>query len=251
MYEKGTADKPEVYGISERLGGLDVDAVVGKLLRIWAWFDDNTTDGVALDVTNVTLKALLNSRVGVTGFCEAMIAVGWLSEEGGNLSIPEYERHNGATAKTRWQSRLRQSRSRQERDICHAKSVTNVTQDVLQKSDTIEIEIDSTHTHPIVAEGEIPKPGFPSREDVLAYATRKGWSLQSAAKFWLHHDSKRSDGEPYAATWHWWSRLEMWVMNDAAHQGAVAPVRSHGRNSASPIEDYQKSDEWDENQMTL
>jgi hypothetical protein len=36
--QKDTPDKPEVLAIATRMN-LDPDAVVGKLVRIWSWFD--------------------------------------------------------------------------------------------------------------------------------------------------------------------------------------------------------------------
>lgn len=95
-FDTATPDKPEVWSIAERLQ-IDPDAVVGKLLRIWSWFDDHTENGNAPSVT----KSLLDRRVGVTGFCDAMISAGWMCEEGSGVTIPNFERHNGKTAKTR------------------------------------------------------------------------------------------------------------------------------------------------------
>ena len=95
-FDTSTPDKPEVWSIAERLG-IDPDAVVGKLLRVWAWFDDHTEKGNAPSVT----KALLDRRVGVSGFCDAMVLAGWMAEKDGMLEIPNFDRHNGATAKSR------------------------------------------------------------------------------------------------------------------------------------------------------
>lgn len=45
-----TPDKPEIFQIAEILG-IDPDAVLGKLVRIWAWADQQTIDGNAGSVT--------------------------------------------------------------------------------------------------------------------------------------------------------------------------------------------------------
>jgi hypothetical protein len=95
-FETATSEKPEVWAIALSLG-IDADAVVGKLLRIWAWFDTQTVEGNAPSVT----KALLDSKVSVSGFCQAMIEVGWMIEEDGVISLPNFDRHNGKTAKNR------------------------------------------------------------------------------------------------------------------------------------------------------
>lgn len=95
-FDIATSEKPEVWQMATQLA-LDPDAVVGKLLRVWAWFDEHTTDGNAPSVT----KALLNSKLSVSGFCECMIAVGWMIESEGQISLPNFDRHNGTTAKNR------------------------------------------------------------------------------------------------------------------------------------------------------
>lgn len=95
-FEINTSDKPEVWQIASQLG-IEPDAVVGKLLRIWAWFDEHTVDGNAASVT----KALLDSKISVTGFCAAMIAAGWMIESNNRISLPNFDRHNGKTAKNR------------------------------------------------------------------------------------------------------------------------------------------------------
>jgi len=95
-FETATSDKPEVWVIASALS-IDPDAVVGKLLRVWAWFDQHTESGNAKSVT----KMLLDRNVGVTGFCDAVIASGWMTERDGEIQLPNFGRHNGKTAKTR------------------------------------------------------------------------------------------------------------------------------------------------------
>jgi hypothetical protein len=94
--EKPTLDKPEVFAIATKIN-IDADAVLGKLFRVWNWFDDHTQNGNAHGVTHL----LLDRLTAVTGFGDAMIEVGWMIETDGNLTIPHFERHNGETAKKR------------------------------------------------------------------------------------------------------------------------------------------------------
>lgn len=95
-FEIGTSDKPEVWAIAQQLN-IDPDAVVGKLLRVWSWFDQHTESGNAPSVT----KMLLDRVVGVSGFCNAVISADWMIEEGGEILLTNFDRHNGKTAKTR------------------------------------------------------------------------------------------------------------------------------------------------------
>jgi len=105
--QKDTPDKPEVLAIASRMN-LDPDAVVGKLVRIWSWFDTHTIDGNANSVT----FSLLDRLAGVTGFAEQMTFVGWLDQKGHLLSIPNFEYHNGETAKKRALGKNRQDKFR-------------------------------------------------------------------------------------------------------------------------------------------
>lgn len=95
-FELATLDKPEVCQIADA-ANIDLDAAVGKLLRVWGWFDQQTQDGNAPSVS----KKLLDRLVGVNGFCELMKEVGWMIEKGSLISLPHFDRHNGQTAKNR------------------------------------------------------------------------------------------------------------------------------------------------------
>jgi len=119
-FEKATMDKPEVFEMAGILG-IDPDAVVGKLLRVWSWFDEQSRDGHA----SVTVRTLLERRAGVPDFVSAMLTVGWLTESNGRLILPNYDRHNGASAKSRALATLRKQKSR----ISHAPSVTETAQE--------------------------------------------------------------------------------------------------------------------------
>lgn len=116
--EGATPDKPEVWAMSELLN-IDPDDVFGKLFRVWFWFDQHTENGNSLSVT----KKLLDRTVGVTGFADVMISVGWMTEENGEISLPNFKRHNGETAKKRALSTRRVEKHRSK--TCNTKSVTN------------------------------------------------------------------------------------------------------------------------------
>ncbi|MCI2809370.1 hypothetical protein [Eoetvoesiella caeni] len=95
--EASTPDKPEVLAITVAMGWDDPDLVVGKLFRAWRWFDEHTIEGNAPRVT----VALLDRIIGVSGFASAMAEVGWLVIADDGLSLPNFDRHNGKTAKDR------------------------------------------------------------------------------------------------------------------------------------------------------
>jgi len=99
--------KPEVWHLVALLN-LDTATVVGKLFQFWCWFNEHTEDGNAPSVT----VPLLDEHVGVTGFCNAMIEVGWLVQEDSMITLPNFDRHNGKTAKKRALTNQRVKRSR-------------------------------------------------------------------------------------------------------------------------------------------
>jgi hypothetical protein len=108
-------DKPEVWQIAGMLG-IDADAVVGKLLRVWAWFDAHTENGNADGVT----YPLVDRVAGVVGFAEAMALSGWLVQNGSTMFCPNFDRHNGKTAKNRALTNERVAKHRKSNDESNA-----------------------------------------------------------------------------------------------------------------------------------
>lgn len=95
--ECATPDKPEVLAITAALGWDDPDLTVGKLFKMWRWFDQHTTDGNAARVT----PALLDRVVGVSGFVQAVANERWLTITDDGITLCNFDRHNGETAKQR------------------------------------------------------------------------------------------------------------------------------------------------------
>jgi hypothetical protein len=140
-FDTSTSDKPEVWAIATQLS-IDPDAVVGKLLRIWTWFDDHSEKGNAPSVT----KALLDRRVGVTGFVTSMIEAGWMDESDGVLRLPNFERHNGQTAKNRALTAKRVSEHKKSNAEGNAKGNAPIVTRALPKEEKNREE-KNTHTH--------------------------------------------------------------------------------------------------------
>ena len=76
--EHNLPEKPEVIAIASALS-ISRFEVVGKLHRIWSWFDVHTTDGQVPDLTPAFVDLLVTHE----GFATAMSAVGWLLRVGG------------------------------------------------------------------------------------------------------------------------------------------------------------------------
>lgn len=138
-------DKPEVWRMASILN-IDADSVVGKLLRVWSWFDSHTEDGNAVGVS----YSLIDRVSGVVGFAEAMALSGWLIQNGHVLSLPKFERHNGKTAKNRALTNDRVAKHRKSNAVANeeANAVSNahsVSKTVTREEKRREEEI---HTSP-------------------------------------------------------------------------------------------------------
>ncbi len=97
--EHATPEKPEVFAMAAMLDRTP-DEVFGICFRMWRWFDQHTETGNAASVT----PALLERYLGVTGFAHAALTVGWLEAVDGpkpGIRVPNFDRHNGVTARRR------------------------------------------------------------------------------------------------------------------------------------------------------
>lgn len=105
--EHSLPDKPEVIAIASTVG-IDQDAAAGKCLRWFIWLDQQVEDCHAVSVTD----AFIDRLTFCPGFAAALRRVGWLEGRESHLSVPNFDRHNGQTAKLRAQSKDRQQRKR-------------------------------------------------------------------------------------------------------------------------------------------
>tara|TARA_Y100000310_G_scaffold312646_2_gene360151 strand:- start:247 stop:930 length:684 start_codon:yes stop_codon:yes gene_type:complete len=203
--ENVTPDKPEVYRIAEALN-MDADSALGKLVRIWVWADQQTYDGHAASVT----KTLLDRVAGVTGFANAMEKVGWLNAHEGIFTFPNFDRHNGDTAKTRALStkrkqKQRQNESRQQRD-------ENVTREEKRREEYKtdgeclgkHEDIDTTTTKKDARASFAP----PTQQEVATYCSERKNTVDAAefvdfytAKNWMIGKNKMKDWKAAVRTW--------------------------------------------------
>jgi hypothetical protein len=138
------AEDPAVIAIADRLG-IDEFAVVGRLHRFWSWIDRQSRDGRAMGVTH----AWLDRHVSCPGFAAAVVAVGWLEVGADGLSVPNFDRHNGETAKTRALGTQRKQRQR-----ANAAAVSRECRDESVTREEKRREEESQKTPPVV-----PLPG--------------------------------------------------------------------------------------------
>ncbi len=103
--EYSTLEKIEVAKTATALG-MDRYMVVGRLVRIWSYFDIQARDG-RIDGIDANF---LDRMVQHSGFCAQLAAVGWMTIDAAGITLPNFDRHNGGGAKTRAQGAARQSK---------------------------------------------------------------------------------------------------------------------------------------------
>lgn len=102
-FDASLPEKPETLAVTIAMGWEDPDLTVGKLMRLFRWFDQHTIAGNAPRVT----AALLDRIIGVTGFVQAVASTGWIVISDDGVTLQNFDRHNGATAKSRAQTAKR------------------------------------------------------------------------------------------------------------------------------------------------
>ena len=111
--ENATPNKPEILRIA-RILNISKDEAFGKAMRFWMWIDANSVDGVVDGVVSTDVDAVVEC----IGFADTLIIVHWLEIDESNeqVIIPNFDRHNGETAKRRALKNKRQTKWRQKRD---------------------------------------------------------------------------------------------------------------------------------------
>lgn len=193
-----TPDKAEVFAMAEALG-IDADAVVGKLFRVWAWFDQHTEKGNAASVTT----SLIDRCASMPGFANAMLAVGWMTQGHRGLELPNFDRHNGKTAKTRALTAKRVAGHKQRTGNGQ---LTLVALPREEKRST-------PHSPPLNGKRKIATPppeAFEITEPMWSWVRELGLPdakiEPETAKFLDHHRSKGTSFKDWDAAWRTWMR---------------------------------------------
>jgi len=245
--EHTTPDKPEVVKLAGILG-IDQDAVVGKLLRLWIWADQQSVSGNAITVTN----SFLDRLVFCPGFAAGLVKVGWLNGREGLLSIPNFDRHNGQTAKNRANTNRRVANSRKAHNERVTKTCNaNVTLGALQKPLPEKRREDNTTTTTTTGREVRQFPQDVSEVDrfmaaqalhpigdELTRCAERFFDEQSAVGWRNRHGVPLSDWRPlarqYAATW---------ARNNVADAG-LKPANAAGTASKSTPKPSRRDELW-------
>ena len=112
-------DDPAVIAVAAALDKTE-DEIVGKLLRLWGWADQQTNNGNARSVT----RKWIDNKVGAAGFAAALEVAGWLVVSSDGITIPNFERHNGQPGKARALTAKRVGAHRAEKSNAHSVTKT-------------------------------------------------------------------------------------------------------------------------------
>jgi hypothetical protein len=205
--------------------GLPELHIVGCLWKVWSWADQNTVDGNAICVTDVTLERY----TGVTGFAYAMRQVGWLKGENGALCLPNFLEHNGQTAKKRAQTQVRVAKHR------NASSVTKALPEKRReekKRDTTKVVSSVRPTIEQVAAYCKERNNTVDPQKWFDHYTANGWKIgknpmkdwQAAVRTWEQNDygSGKASGKTWAQQTQ--SNVQQMLAKAAADDAAAGRV---------------------------
>ena len=210
------ATDPAVITIASQFDEfLDEDHVVGKLVRLWAWANQQTLDGNAHGVT----KTWIDRYIGVTGFADALASVGWLTISETGISFPNFDRWNAQSAKRRLMGANRVQALRQ-RKKCNAHSVTSSVTKALPQNKRIRIT-GERHKKKKKSARALQKTSILTTKIYDAYPRKvgKAAALKAIEKA-LQVIAARGEADPVA-----WllARVEAFARSPAGQQGTYTP----------------------------
>lgn len=240
-FESSLPEKPETLAITAAMGWTDPDLTVGKLMRLFRWFDQQTVDGNAARVT----PALLDHVLGVTGLTQAVASVGWISITEDGLSLCKFDRHNGESAKQRAQTAKRVAKHKS-----NAKANDEVTQaplpEALPREEKRREEVTTSLRSVARATRKCPE-GFVVTENLMAWAAAEapGVNLKTETAKFRDHTFKTAHTD-WAGAWRNWIRRT--AENAAPKQQAEPAWRTEQRQrtqqAAPGVAAYQPADQF-------
>ena len=233
--ETNLFEKPEVVWLSKALKVKPI-VVVGALVRFWSVVDGLTEDGAVALYDG----GMVDEVVEVKGFAEGMVKVGWLEICDGGIVVPEFDKHNGSSAKRRAEAARSMNALRARRRLsgkagvlasseqnCQqvlansehdcAQVTQNCGENVIpreekRRGERLSCESLSARAH---ARGALPKDVLvevPGSGEVEQYGVQRGWPVEEVQKWllWQRQNGWRGrDGRPIMD---WRASLELWMM---------------------------------------
>lgn len=196
-------------------------AVVGALHLVWSLFDTHSKDGV---LRAYTLE-MIDEKVGLPGFAEAMQSVGWLAVVDNSLAMPDFEEWLGKSAKRRLAARKRAKESYEKR-----KSAQTLRADCAPKRRG-EKSTKDPHSPPQAGDGEKPKKLIPDYTPAFEqfwrrYPTIRRQNKTGAFQVWQRDQIERP-AEPGKRSLldFVMESLEKWIKCESWQEGYVCGPR--------------------------
>jgi hypothetical protein len=173
----------------------DAFRIVGGLHAVWTLFDTHSIDGELRGYT----PEIMDEAIGWPGFSGAMMSVGWLEFDGlETLTMPDFDEHNGKSAKRRAEDARRKQIERANVSENCPQSVRNLS----EKKRTREEKSIKENTKEIadaIPHAEIVELFHEVLPDLPAI---RGWpeSRQKLLRARWQEDTKRQNAE-------WWRRF--------------------------------------------
>jgi len=101
-WAKGLPKKAKVMRIAKQLD-MSIWEAACRCMAVWEWADEHTADGYLPGMC----ASSVDDVAGVFGFADAMMAVGWLSQEAEGVTLPNWHEYNVSSTKLRMQARER------------------------------------------------------------------------------------------------------------------------------------------------
>ena len=221
--ETNLFEKPEVVWLSKAMKVKPI-VVVGALVRFWSVVDGLTEDGAVALYDG----GMVDEVVGVKGFAEGMVKVGWLEVCDGGIVVPGFDKHNGRSAKRRAETARAMNASRarkreQERSHVLADSEQDCSQVLAEREQKVRPreeksrEILSRESISARAHARGSRPNdvlfeVPGSGEVEQYGVQRGWPVEEVQKWllWQRQNGWRGrDGRPIMD---WRASLELWMI---------------------------------------
>jgi len=183
---------PAVIAIADATG-TDEFSVVGRLVRLWSWANEQLPDGNAPSVT----VSWIDRYLLCPGFASAMVKAGWLTEEAGGVAFPKFEVWNSQGAKIRKVTAKRVGRHRAKGNAKgNGDSVTPVTQKPLPRErerDREREEEGKTPPNPPQAGARADRPPAKKFDPLAVDLPHKSPAFAGAWAEWVKHRGEKRE----------------------------------------------------------
>lgn len=221
---------PKVVRIASALKA-DRLRVVGGLHAVWCLFDAHSEDGSLSGYS----AAAVDELIGFEGFAGAMCGVKWLTEQADGLILPEFDEHNGQSAKRRATEtkRKRQEREQETEQDDRKVSASNADKKRSREEKRREEKIKKKEGEGTASPrgSRLPTDWKLSDEDrAYCAATRPELSPDAVAQdfrdYWTAKAGKDGVKLDWRATWQMWVRKQHTPRLSQLPAGSVVTVPS-------------------------